>query len=450
MKQKARSRIRPDKTEDSSLLGRGWNCTKVLFNLCEVIASATDGESLLENLVRILSQAFESERVSLFLSNEAERLFVLKASAGRNSPPALDCSIPADHPLIQALLDNPHPVVREDIEANSKPQDTDATTGKMGRLRSEVWLPLRVKGKVTGLLNFILRPDQAVFSDGELEFLSAVADQAAIGIENGRLHQSLKESQDMIRRADRLSSLGQLTAGFAHEIRNTLVAIRTFNQLFPERYMDPEFQNGFQNVALKEVDRICSLVNDLLSFARPSAPNVSAESVNSVVEAIVQILEAQAKEKGIQFNPRLSAGLPLILMDKEQIKQVSMNIILNALQSIDGGGVVEVSTRRFGENAADPFVQIAVRDTGVGIPAKDLENIFDPFFTSKEGGSGLGLSISRQIVKDHGGSITVESQVGLGTTFYINLPVRGPIGESIKDACIQESEFCIQEKDPGC
>jgi signal transduction histidine kinase len=205
-----------------------------------------------------------------------------------------------------------------------------------------------------------------------------------------------------------------------------LVAIRTFTQLLPERYQDPEFRNSFQALALKEVDRICGLINDLLSFARPSTPNVSAENLNEIVEGIVRILETEAKEKEVLIYRRLAAHLPKIFIDKEQIKQVSMNVILNALQSIEGRGVVEVSTRLFSKNGTEQYVQIEVRDSGAGIPEKDIEDIFNPFFTTKKDGSGLGLSISHQIVQEHGGYIVVESQVGKGTTFFINLPVRQP------------------------
>src|SRR3990170_4420018 len=243
----------------------------------------------------------------------------------------------------------------------------------------------------------------------------------------------LKESQNTLRRADRLSSLGLLTAGLAHEIRNPLVAIRTFTQLLPERYNDAEFRDGFQGLALKEVDRICGLINDLLSFARPSTPNVSAEDINEIVEGIVRILETEAREKEVQIYRRLASSLPKIFIDKEQIKQVSMNIILNALQSIEGRGVVEVSTRLFTKNHSDQYIQIEIRDSGAGIPGGDLENIFNPFFTTKKDGGGLGLSISHQIVQEHGGYIVVESKVGKGTTFFLNLPVRPPIQQEVKD-----------------
>ena len=240
----------------------------------------------------------------------------------------------------------------------------------------------------------------------------------------------LKQSQDTLRRADRLSSLGLLTAGLAHEIRNPLVAIRTFTQLLPERYDDPEFREGFQGLALKEVDRICGLITDLLSFARPSKPNVAPENVNDVVDNIARILESQAKEKGVEISRQLGADLPKVWIDREQMKQVFMNLILNAIQAMKGAGQVTLMSRAISKNGVGPaaeFVQVEVKDNGVGIPAENLQHIFDPFFTSKDEGSGLGLAVSHQIVQEHGGFVTVESTVGEGTSFFVHVPVGKPI-----------------------
>ena len=234
-----------------------------------------------------------------------------------------------------------------------------------------------------------------------------------------------------LRRADRLSSLGLLTAGLAHEIRNPLVAIRTFTQLLPERYNDAEFRDGFQGLALKEVDRICGLINDLLSFARPSKPNVAPENINDVVDNIARILEAQAKEKGVVIVRDFAVEVPKAWIDREQMKQVFMNLILNAIQAMDGEGSITISSREVTRRGTAPvgqFVQVEVRDTGVGIPDDNLEHIFDPFFTSgKEEGSGLGLAVSHQIVEEHGGFLTVESKVGQGTGFWVHLPVSAPV-----------------------
>ncbi len=267
-----------------------------------------------------------------------------------------------------------------------------------------------------------------IVRDDEIGTLALGFDQMAERLV--QRERELKQSQDTLRRADRLSSLGLLTAGLAHEIRNPLVAIRTFTQLLPERYDDPEFREGFQGLALKEVDRICGLITDLLTFARPSKPNVAPENVNDVVDNIARILETQAKEKGVEISRQFGADLPKAWIDREQMKQVFMNLILNAIQAMTGAGKITLLSRaveRSGVQPAGEFVQVEVRDDGIGIPEENLHHIFDPFFTSKDEGSGLGLAVSHQIVQEHGGFVTVESTVGKGTSFFIHVPVGKPI-----------------------
>ena len=271
-----------------------------------------------------------------------------------------------------------------------------------------------------------------IVRDDEIGTLALGFDQMAERLV--QRERELKQSQDTLRRADRLSSLGLLTAGLAHEIRNPLVAIRTFTQLLPERYDDPEFREGFQGLALKEVDRICGLITDLLTFARPSKPNVAPENVNDVVDNIARILETQAKEKGVEISRQFGVDLPKAWIDREQMKQVFMNLILNAIQAMTGAGTVTLLSRTVERNGVQPageFVQVEVRDNGIGIPEENLQHIFDPFFTSKDEGSGLGLAVSHQIVQEHGGFVTVESTVGKGTSFFVHVPVGKPIRPAV-------------------
>jgi signal transduction histidine kinase len=305
----------------------------------------------------------------------------------------------------------------------------------MGQLGAEVSVPIVSKDKLAGILNLGHKVDRKIYSSEDLEFLSTLANQAAIAIENARLYENLKQSQLTLRRADRLSSLGLLTAGLAHEIRNPLVAIRTFTQLLPERYDDPEFREVFQGLALKEVDRICGLINDLLNFARPSRPNIAEENLNEVVDGVARILESQAKDREVKIAREFVPDLPKVWIDREQLKQVFMNLILNAIQAMRDGGSLVIATRVSADgdgNATRPCVQVEVRDTGIGIPEENLERIFDPFFTNKDGGSGLGLSISHQIVQEHGGRILVRSKIKEGTSFFVNLPLERPAHAAVE------------------
>jgi signal transduction histidine kinase len=387
------------------------------------MVSIVNLQTISNSTVHTVGAAMGIEKASLFLSDEIKGSFGLRASIGLDLDQSEGSMLLRDDPLVQRLTTRPEVLVREELEMARDGREEKEVASRMGQLEAEITFPLVSKEKLIGILNLGHKEGKKMYSHEDLEVLSTLANQAAIAVENARLYENLKNSQNIIRRADRLSSLGVLTAGLAHEIRNPLVAIRTFTQLLPERYQDKEFREEFQAIALREVDRICGLVNDLLSFARTSTPNVSAENINEIVESIVRILETEAKEKGVQIYRRLASSLPKIFIDKEQLKQVFMNVILNAIQSIEASGVVEISTRLAAKNGSQQFVQVGVRDSGVGIPEKDLENIFNPFFTTKKDGSGLGLSISHQIVQEHGGTIFVESKVGEGTTFFINLPV---------------------------
>ncbi len=381
-----------------------------------------DLDTLSHKLVSTVSRALDIEKASLLLSDEAKGTFGLKASVGLDQEHLRGFNLRKDDPLVQGLVKRPEAIIREELAMARNGQMTRDMAAKMAEMQAEVSVPLMSKEKLIGILN-LGRKDE-LYTNDDLEVLSTVANQVGIAIENAKLYEDLKQSQTVLQRADRLSSLGLLTAGLAHEIRNPLVAIRTFTQLLPERYEDAEFRENFKSLALKEVDRICGLVNDLLSFARPSTPKVSPEDANELVEGIVRILETEAKETNVSLHLRLAPGLPKIFIDKEQIKQVAMNVILNAIQAIEGGGEVEIFTRMISKDSSERFLQIEVRDTGVGIEDGDLENIFNPFFTTKKDGNGLGLSISHQIIQEHGGYIMADSKQGGGTAFYINLPAQ--------------------------
>ncbi len=426
-------RFRTEEAFEHVLFKKRYDDRETLLRSSRDMVSMMDLETLSNNLVHTVSSVLGIEKASLFLFGEIKESLSLKTSIGLRSDQLKKSVLLRDDPLVQRLTKKPETLIREELEIAHHEEEDKKLAEAMAQLETEVTLPLLSKEKLIGILNLGYKEGKKMYSNEDLELLSTLANQAAIAIENARLYENLKQSQSIIRRADRLSSLGMLTAGLAHEIRNPLVAIRTFTQLLPERYQEAEFRNSFQAVALKEVDRICGLINDLLNFARPSTPNISAEDLNEIIGGIVRILDTEAKEKEVQIYRRLAAGLPKIFIDKEQIKQVSMNLILNALQSIEGRGVVEVSTRLFTKNHSEQYIQIEIRDSGAGIPERDLENIFNPFFTTKKDGSGLGLSISHQIVQEHGGYIVVESQVGRGTTFFINLPTRPPSQQGAKD-----------------
>jgi len=426
-------RFRTEEALEHALFQKRVDYRETLLRSSKDMVSIVDLENLSNNLVKTVGRALGVEKASFYLVDEAKGSYNLNAKVGLGADQYLETALLRDDPLIERLQKSHEGVVKKELEMARDDPASRLTAERMGKLDAEISVPIVSKQKLIGILNLGHKEGREIYSNEDLELLSTLANQAAIAIENARLYENLKQSQHTLRRADRLSSLGLLTAGLAHEIRNPLVAIRTFTQLLPERYDDAEFREGFQGLALKEVDRICGLITDLLSFARPSRPNVAEENLNDVVESITRILETEAKEKGVEITREFSENLPKAWIDREQMKQVFMNLILNAIQAMKEGGSIYISTRPYFKNEGgepEQFVQVEIRDTGVGITEENLDHIFDPFFTSKDEGSGLGLSISHQIVQEHGGYVTVESKIGAGTSFFINLPVGKPVRQA--------------------
>jgi signal transduction histidine kinase len=326
-------------------------------------------------------------------------------------------------PLPQYLEKIREIIIREELIKGSNIQEINNVITQMAMVEAEVSIPLILKGTLIGMINLSHKFNKDIYSHEDIELLSTLANQTAIAIENARLYEDLKKSKSYIRRADRLASLGTLTAGLAHEIRNPLVAIKTFTQLLPERLEDEEFRNHFLNIVSGEVDRISALVTELLEFARPSEPKFELENINDILDGMILLVSTETKSKHINITKDYGTDLRPITIDREQMKQVFLNMLLNAIEATPGNGKIVVKTRSFIKPDGEPYIQIEFADNGCGIAPEYLEDIFTPFFTTKEKGSGLGLSISNQIIQDHKGYIDVESQLNKGTSFFINLPI---------------------------
>jgi signal transduction histidine kinase len=231
------------------------------------------------------------------------------------------------------------------------------------------------------------------------------------------VYKDLENSFEQLIRAGRLAAVGQLAASLAHEIRNPLASIEGAVDIV-ERTAKPERQAEFLGVIKKETLRLKDLLTRLLNFARPQPPQIRPAKIEEIIESVVQLTAHEARQLDIELNAELAVGLPTVECDGEQIRQVLLNLILNALQANSKGGRVMVSAR---QQCNQMLLQVV--DEGCGIEEADLEKIFDPFYTTKEGGTGLGLAISYQIVAQHGGSITAKKNAGRGMTFDLVLPL---------------------------
>lgn len=228
----------------------------------------------------------------------------------------------------------------------------------------------------------------------------------------------LKKAEERLVLAERLSSLGELTAGVAHELRNPLAGIKINTQVLSRKKDLPEMEKKLLNSTQEGIEKIQKIVDDMLHFAKPKAAHFKEEEINEVVDKSLTILQTKLKKGNISSIFEGAQGLPKLRIDIHQIQQVLINLMLNAIQAMEDGGTLSIRTFLADRNG----VGIEVRDTGIGIPRAHLKKVFDPFFTTKSEGTGLGLSISAKILENHGATIDAVSEVGKGSTFTIHFP----------------------------
>ena len=226
--------------------------------------------------------------------------------------------------------------------------------------------------------------------------------------------------------AEHLATLGELAAGLAHEIRNPLAgiagAIEIITKDFPRDHPDREVLEDLR----QEVRRIEKTLNDLLVYARPKPPQFGRAELKETVARTLQLARQQTGNKKVDFSIQIPSNLPFLLADSEQLHQVLLNLVLNGIQSIDTEGKISIEAVARPADASNRpgTIELAISDTGVGIPPEHLDRIFRPFYTTKRGGTGLGLSLCRRIISQHGGTLTVESKMKQGSRFLIRLPLR--------------------------
>ena len=234
----------------------------------------------------------------------------------------------------------------------------------------------------------------------------------------------IKDLNEEVARHKRLAALGKLSAGIAHEIRNPLSSIRGLAQFVYNSFSRTDERKEDLKTIIQEVDRLNKLVVQVLDFAKLKKPNLTKFSLNDLIRNIAELFKLEIKNKQIKFNLELSPDISQIQADEDQVRQILMNVIINAIQAIPKKGEIKIKTEKAllrGESA----IKLIIKDSGVGIPEKDFNQIFDPFFSTKEKGSGLGLSIVYKLTEAHQGEIKVESKEGEGTKFVIFLPQKG-------------------------
>ncbi len=307
------------------------------------------------------------------------------------------------------------------------PGESDLKTviGELG-LASAMTAPV-VRQNLRGVLYAGRDSGVPAFREVEMEMFLLLARQAAVAMENARLYEELREyvrrveeSQQALIRAEKMAAAGRLTASIAHEINNPLQAVQNCLHLAMRGELDQEKREEFLRLANAELERLMNTVQRMLDFYRPGGIDPQRVDAASLIKHVISLLSHQLEERGIRVTTGFSSKLPKILAVSSQVEQVFFNIILNAYDAMPDGGELRISARPVRD-----IVEIVFQDTGPGISEENRARIFEPFFSTKQNGTGLGLSVSYGIIAAHGGSLDLVPDRGKGACFRITLPVKG-------------------------
>ncbi len=395
-----------------------------------------DIDEILRLVLEGVTKNIGFDRARLYLVNQKRNTLECKMAVGIDEERIKGITLrldPEESVVARSILEK-QPFVISD--AGKDPRVNPILKEKFN-LQSLVVVPLLVKERALGAIaaDFV-EPSKNITKEA-LESVTVYAQQAGLAIHNAFMYQELKafslqmeekiqkttadlrKTEAQLVRSDKLAALGQLAAGIAHEIRNPLTSINILIHSLTGNYPAGNSHREDLKVIAEEINRINEIVDQFLRFAKPAPPRLEKAEVLSIIEETLQLLRPQIEKQRIQVQKEFQP-LPLILMDREQMKQAILNLLLNAVQAMPEGGPLSLKGQLPKE---DRWVKLSIQDSGVGIPGQDIDKLFDPFFSTKEGGIGLGLSITHRIIDQHDGKIEVASEPGKGTLFTVWLPI---------------------------
>ena len=395
-----------------------------------------DIQEILRLVLEGVTKNIGFDRARLYLINEKKNLLECKMAVGIDEERIKGITLPLDpgDSVVGRSIFEKRPFIIPD--ASTDPRINPVLKEKFN-LHSLVVVPLLAKEKALGAIaaDFV-DPNKNITKEA-LESVMVFAQQAGLAIHNAFMYQELKtfsqqmeekihkttadlrETEAQLIRSEKLAALGQLAAGIAHEIRNPLTSINILIHSLTENFPAEDSHREDLKVIEEEIDRINEILDRFLRFAKPAPPLLERTEVAPIFEETLQLIRPRMEKQRVHIQKEFET-LPIILMDREQIKQVALNLLLNAVQAMPWGGTLMLR----GQNSKDgQWIKISIQDSGVGIPDEDMNKLFDPFFSTREGGIGLGLSIAHRIIDQHHGKIEVESSLGKGTLFTLWLPV---------------------------
>jgi signal transduction histidine kinase len=397
----------------------------MLSELGKILISNLEPYDLLKNLALIITKSLNASFVTIKLEYT-----LLKLGSQRFTYGVIDSSV---KDYLEQLEQSAVKLLRAVSFKNSIDQFDGAF--KFSLFSAPITSKNRVLGTITICGEKTTQP-HALEEDGQY-IINTVANYISSGLENTLLNTRLRDvvreltdAQKRLIEQEKFRSLGEMTANIAHEIKNPLVIIGGFAKRLAKKMQNEQKEDKYIEIILKEVARLEAILNEILNYVK-EGPSISETCViNDFLDEILYLLSTDISWEQVSITKRFDTTLPPMPCDSQQLKQVFINIFMNAYEAMNGRGRLTVKTAPASFNN-QPFVSISINDTGGGINPAVIDNIFNPFFTTKERGTGLGLAISNKIINNHNGHIDIENTVGKGVTFIVYLPLKNNVKEEL-------------------
>jgi two-component system NtrC family sensor kinase len=405
--------------------------TRELATLNEInkaITSSLDLDQILSQTMHGIRVILHVEASSLLLLDETSSLLEFKKILSGNQEQMAEFKLKLGEGIAGHVVRDGKPLLV--LDTQNDPRFCPRIDEAIGFVtRSALCVPLKVKDKIIGAIEVINKLD-GQFDEKDLWLLNYMAGSVAIALENVRLYtelsdftRELEKSHAQLVQAEKLAAMGRLAASIAHEINNPLQAIHNCLHLTLKKRLNEEKKTRYLGMAQEEVERLITIVQRMLEFYRPSREGMAPTNVHTIIENVLALSSKRLQHGKITVTKKLAPNLPTINAVSDQLKQVFLNIVINAIEAMQQGGKLCIETKLSEDG---DWLSVAFTDTGLGLSEKEQENIFEPFFTTKVTGTGLGLSVSYGIVERHGGRIEVQSELSEGATFTVYLPLNSP------------------------
>lgn len=438
IKEKSIKRLRAKLVEEKTVSGaleRQFEELKALFKVSSLVNSKVELPCVLDTICENVVGCLGADQSSLMFSSPRTGKLQCIAACGMDSELVKGKEVDQGKSVAGWVVKHNKPLLLED---NISDYHFSDFVQKDRKIRCSLCVPLKVNDVVKGVLNVNLLRQKRRFTETDLKLLCIFAENAATAIEKASLYEELKDKVTQLIDSQRLGAVGEITSGVAHDLNNLLSVIVGRTQLLCSRVKDAGLAQHIEGIEKAAADA-SEIVHRLRRFGRPSPDgslaNVEvARIVDEVVEMTMPKWSEWAKLQGINVKvTKLLSDVPPVYGSPSELRQVLVNLILNSIDALAGGGEVVLRTKTEGE-----FVVISVTDNGLGMTEEVKAKVFEPFFTTKsDRGTGLGLSVARRIILNHGGDISVESQTGEGATFTIKLPVSEVPREEVARTVVQ-------------